>query len=159
MNYPDSSVGKESACNADRRPQLDSWVGKIPWRRERLPTPVFWPGEFHELYSPWGCKELDVTERLSFSLHSWIKWTMFKRKSESCLNSLLIRRVRGPIWKRKPVTVVWASWMNCFYVDMNSTYVDFFSPLPSYMSNLRETKVSSNKIQLVHKKEPRRGSF
>ena len=22
-----------------------SWVGKIPWRRERLPTPVFWPGE------------------------------------------------------------------------------------------------------------------
>ena len=25
-------------------------VGKIPQRRERLPTPVFWPGEFHELY-------------------------------------------------------------------------------------------------------------
>ena len=24
--------------------------GKIPWRRERLPTPVFWPGEFHGLY-------------------------------------------------------------------------------------------------------------
>ena len=24
-----------------RRPQLDSWVGKIPWRREQLPTPVF----------------------------------------------------------------------------------------------------------------------
>ena len=22
------------------------WVGKIPWRRERLPTPVFWPGEY-----------------------------------------------------------------------------------------------------------------
>ena len=33
------------------------WVGKIPWRRERLPTPVFWPGEFHGLYSPWGHKE------------------------------------------------------------------------------------------------------
>ena len=26
---------------------FDPWVGKIPWRRERLPTPVFWPGEFH----------------------------------------------------------------------------------------------------------------
>ena len=25
------------------------WVGKIPWRRERLSTPVFWPGEFHGL--------------------------------------------------------------------------------------------------------------
>ena len=32
------------------RPEFDPWVGKIPWRRERLPTPVFWPGEFHGLY-------------------------------------------------------------------------------------------------------------
>ena len=24
-----------------RRPQFDSWVGKIRWRRDRLPTPVF----------------------------------------------------------------------------------------------------------------------
>ena len=31
---------------------FDPWVGKIPWRKERLPTPVFWPGEFHGLYSP-----------------------------------------------------------------------------------------------------------
>ena len=38
---------------------------KIPWRRDRLRTPVFWPGEFHELYSPSGRKELDVTEWLS----------------------------------------------------------------------------------------------
>ena len=37
-------------------------------RRERLPTPVFWPGEFHELYSPWGHKESDMTERRSLSL-------------------------------------------------------------------------------------------
>ena len=46
------------------------WVGKIPWRRERLPTPVFWPRKFHGLYSPWGHKELDTTERLSLSLFS-----------------------------------------------------------------------------------------
>ena len=32
-----------------------------------LPTPVFWPGEFHGLYSPWGHKESDTTEPLSFS--------------------------------------------------------------------------------------------
>ena len=36
-------------------------------------TPVFLPGEFHGQkslagYSPWGCKELDVTERLTLSL-------------------------------------------------------------------------------------------
>ena len=35
----------------------ETWVGKIPWRRESLPTPVFWPGEFHGLYSPWGPKD------------------------------------------------------------------------------------------------------
>ena len=28
----------------------------------RLPTPVFWPREFHGLYSPWGHKELETTE-------------------------------------------------------------------------------------------------
>ena len=36
--------------------RFDPWVGKIPWRREGLPTPVFWPREFHGLYSPWGWK-------------------------------------------------------------------------------------------------------
>ena len=51
-----------------RRPGFDPWVGEIPWRREWLPTPVFWPREFHGLYSPWGCKESDMTERLSRSL-------------------------------------------------------------------------------------------
>jgi len=40
--------------------QFDAWVGKIHWRRDRLPTPVFWPGEFHGLYSPWGHKESDM---------------------------------------------------------------------------------------------------
>ena len=44
-----------------------TWVGTIPWRRERLPISVFWPGEFHGLYSPWGRKELDTTERLSLT--------------------------------------------------------------------------------------------
>ena len=47
---------------------FDPWVGKIPWRRERLPTPVFWPGLFHQVYSPWGRKELNTSERLSLSL-------------------------------------------------------------------------------------------
>ena len=50
----------------------ETWVQsvgrKIPWRRERLPTPVFWPGEFHGLYSPGSCIESDMTERLSLSL-------------------------------------------------------------------------------------------
>ena len=44
----------------------ETWVKSLgwemPWRRERLSTPVFWPGEFHELCSPWGRKESDTTE-------------------------------------------------------------------------------------------------
>ena len=64
--FPGVSAGKESACSLQRgRPELDPWVGKIPWRMERLPTPAFWPGEFHGLYSPRGRKETDTTERLS----------------------------------------------------------------------------------------------
>ena len=31
----------KKSCLQCRRPWFDSWVGKIPWRREMLPTPVF----------------------------------------------------------------------------------------------------------------------
>ena len=65
--FPHSSAGKKSACNAGY-PGFNSWVGKIPWRRDRLPTTVFWPGEFLGLYSPWNGKELDMTEQFSLSL-------------------------------------------------------------------------------------------
>ena len=56
---------------------VDSWVMKITWRRDRLPTPVFWPG-FHGLYRPWSHKESDTTEAtftlspLLQPLGSWI---------------------------------------------------------------------------------------
>ena len=56
-----SSAGKESACNTGDL----GWIPGYPWRRERLPTPVFWHGESHGLYSPWGYKESDTTESLS----------------------------------------------------------------------------------------------
>ena len=39
-DFPGSSAGKESTCNAGD-PQFDSWVGKFHWRRDRLPVPVF----------------------------------------------------------------------------------------------------------------------
>ena len=34
------------------RPRFNPWIGKISWRREWLPTPVFFPGEFHGDRSP-----------------------------------------------------------------------------------------------------------
>ena len=55
-------------CLQCGRPRFDPWAGKTPWRRAGQPTPVFWPGEFHGLYRPWGGKELDMTEQLSLSL-------------------------------------------------------------------------------------------
>ena len=60
---------------------FDPWVGKIPWRREWLPTPVLLPGEFHgqrslKGYSPQGCKELYMTERLTL-LHWTINLEIF----------------------------------------------------------------------------------
>ena len=100
---------KESACNAED-PGSIAWVGKIPWKRDRLSTPEFLgfpdvsdgkesacnvgdsgsipglrrsprgghgnPFQYYCLenahgqrslvsYSPWGCKESDMTEQLS----------------------------------------------------------------------------------------------
>ena len=52
--FPGGSAGKGSACNVETWVQSPGSEG--PWRREWLPTPVFWPREFHGLYSPWGCK-------------------------------------------------------------------------------------------------------
>ena len=50
----------------------ETWARFLGWEdpleKGRLPTPIFWPEEFHGLYSPWGCKESGTTERLSLSL-------------------------------------------------------------------------------------------
>ena len=103
--FPDSSVGKESACSAGDPGSMpgsgrstgegtgyplqnswaslvaqlvkslstrrETWVGKIPWRRER-PTPVFRPGEFRGLYSPWG-------RRVG---HDWVTFTSIQPNTE-----------------------------------------------------------------------------
>ena len=64
LGFPGGSAGKESACSVGDLSSIPE-LGRFPGERERLPTPVFWPGEFHGLYSPRGCKESDTTERLS----------------------------------------------------------------------------------------------
>ena len=67
--FPDGSAGKEPTCQHRRckRLGINPWVGKIPWRKKWLATPVFLPGKFNGQrsladYSPWG-KESDMTER------------------------------------------------------------------------------------------------
>ena len=50
LGLPDSSAGKESTCNAGDLGSIPGW--------ERLPTPVFWPGEFHGLYKSMGSQRV-----------------------------------------------------------------------------------------------------
>ena len=62
----------ESICLQCRRPRFNPWVRKILWRRKWQPTPVLLPGKSQGRrslvgYSPWGHKEVDMTERLHFS--------------------------------------------------------------------------------------------
>ena len=57
--FPDSTVGKEPTCNVGDLGLIPG-LGRTPG--EVKDTPAFWPGEFHGLYSPWGCKESDMTE-------------------------------------------------------------------------------------------------
>ena len=71
--FPGSSDSKESACNAGDTgliPELGRSPEEgngFPSPMEWEPTPVFLPGESHGQrslvgYSPWGCKELDMTK-------------------------------------------------------------------------------------------------
>ena len=55
-----------------RKCRFDFWVSKMPCRRAQQPTALFLHGESHGQrslvgYSPWGCKELDMTEKPALS--------------------------------------------------------------------------------------------
>ena len=70
--FPGGSDSKESACDAGDLGSIPT-LGRSPWRREWLLTPVFLPGESHGQkslvgYSPWGHKAWDTTERLTRQL-------------------------------------------------------------------------------------------
>ena len=86
---PRGASGEETACPCRRceRCGLDPWVGEIPCRRERQPTPVFLPGESHGQrsrvgYGPRGCKESDTTE---LTWHTQQKFTLcLKRLKSRC---------------------------------------------------------------------------
>ena len=75
-----ASLEAQTVKNSPAMQVLDHWVGKIPLRREMLPTPVFLPRESQGQrslagYSPWGRKESDVTEQLAiFISHPCYLW-------------------------------------------------------------------------------------
>ena len=68
MGFPGGTSGKEPTCQCgDMRGRFNPWVGKIPWRKAWQPTQVFLPRKSRGQrilvgYSPYGHKELDMTE-------------------------------------------------------------------------------------------------
>ena len=71
LGFPGGSVVKKKKsayhCRRGKRLRFDPWVRKISWSTRWQPIPVFLPGKFHGQrilvgYSPWGCKESDMTE-------------------------------------------------------------------------------------------------
>ena len=67
-----------------RRGGLDSWVGRIPWRRKWQPAPVFLPGESYGQRSLVGysldCKELDMTAR-TLQVNCKVHW---EKRNRTC---------------------------------------------------------------------------
>ena len=68
MGFPGDSDGKESACNAG---DPGSVLGLRRFAGEGTVYPLQYPGLENSIdrgYRPWGCQELDMTERLTLSL-------------------------------------------------------------------------------------------
>ena len=67
---------------------FDPWMGKIPWRRDWLPTPDFLSGEFRGQrspvdYSPWDYKRVDLTyETKTTDVFSTIQLLSFVKQED-----------------------------------------------------------------------------
>ena len=126
----------ERICLKYERPGFYPWIRKILWRREWQPTPVFLPGESHGQrslsgYSPWGCKESDTTEQLTFhyiicisstsrmcpSLLHWLSSTIWVN---SCQKLLIKSVIHLEFWLCVNINNVWCC----------------SSPYPVYMNKL-----------------------
>ena len=68
----------------------ETWVWSLsqedPWRRKWQPTPIFLPGKSHEQrspagYSPWGHKQLDMTEQWTRHTHTFTSSKMSLNKN------------------------------------------------------------------------------
>ena len=96
LGFPGGASGKELACQGRRqmRHWFDPWVGKILWRREWQPTPVFLPGESH------GQRSL---VRKSWT---WLKW------HHTHTHNKMLRQVPGG---HSPLTKWWLLSESCCF--------------------------------------------
>ena len=98
----------------------ETWIWSLGWEdpleKGKVPIPVFWPGEFHGLNSPWGRKESDMTEQLSLSFSRPYMTTgksialtirTFVGKVTSLLFNMLSRLVIAFLLRRKHLLISW----------------------------------------------------
>ena len=88
LAMPGGASGKEPACQyrSHKRRGFDPWVGKIPWRRTRQPTPVFLPGESSWTAEPDGLRSVG-SQRVG---HNWAA-----KHKHACFQSRACPRVRS----------------------------------------------------------------
>ena len=98
-----------------RRRRFDPWVGKIPWRRERQPTPVFLSGEFHGQRG----KESDMTKQLSLSTFSYCGFS-------SC--STWAQQLWLPVLENSLKSCGTQTWLLCVMWDFLKPGIKLVSP-------------------------------
>ena len=90
LSITGASLLPQTVKNPPSGELIDPGVGKTPWRREWLSTPVFWLGEFHGQrspagYSPWDHKR-SQTLLSDFLFHSlWLRLLPFWLEPQTLL--------------------------------------------------------------------------
>ena len=92
-------------CKRCRRHGVGPWVGKLPWRRRWLTTPVFLPRKSHEWRTLGGCSPRGVAKSWTrlcthahthqFSKHSWVWQEGFMHCKEDDNQISIIGPVKG----------------------------------------------------------------
>ena len=89
----------------------------FPWRRAWQPTPVFLPGESHGQrrlvsHSPWGCKESDMTERLTITMLQQVAILLSQYGS----TSNILSSVLSLLWNISKSSLMWLFFPQCHFL-------------------------------------------
>ena len=87
MGVPWSSAGKKFACNVGDLGSSPG-LGRSPGEGKGYPLQI--PGEFHGLYSPWGCKSPTQLSDFHFHLGVSMHRIMSTANSDNFTSSFLI---------------------------------------------------------------------
>ena len=99
LGFTCGSAGKESACNAGDLDSIPA-LGRSPGEGKGYPLQYFGLENFMDCVSPWGCKELDMAERLSLPLT--IIWVL--------QGGARVENMReGSVFGRWPPWVLWGN--------------------------------------------------